>query len=1626
MAGGLDLTEYFRQYEQPWQPDFAARLAAAPESVQGWVQARLTEGKTWPAMQEQARVWSEALLSASPEELRALTGVLFPQFPELAARAYRTVLETRPYTRGLLRRAFRAGAQGNDAERGGAAAGWLWSLWTLLRAYPEGVLWVAEAAGLFEAYESRLLGPLLAQAVSEGDAGVLQLLKDTASTQHPVARMGRHVPQALLGSDDPQAWEYARQLLLAAQRQEGLRQVILETVDEAHPGAFPLFLNTVLDEDLLRFAAVLRAACVWYGLGYDVTDMKKVRQLLTLARGYLEDAAQVTQAVSSGSGEEVYMALYTLGMRDADEAAALARPLLTDPDPARRMAAAQFLSAAHLLQSADLARLLADEDLRLGAVALAPGSYPSGWVTPENTNPLTFDALRAYAERLSRAPRHDPLLFPWLGDVPDRASVTDGLVAVLPPDELGRIVPHLGELSPGGKSFLLARLRALAERRDRGETVRLPDDTRFILLTLLQDRSSATSQEAVTTLTALRLELSGEERTLAHDLLRRKSADLRRGLIRLLAADPAQGAASAAALLALKSTEQRQAGLQLLEEVGGLPPADFQPKNVSEATLLAKLAAPESQLTLNNGLGLFDPQDLSQPQPPRPSDNDFVADVERGAELLRSLDDFLAEHAETPVSGTGWDGETTELLTNLSPYWLSARVGRDMPLAGLWNGWWAARAGAQEGDLTRMAWALGHRVDRTETTETELLQELSEGGDTSPEQEHARLLRQRLIQQTLHAVLGPPVPLKLDRAPLIEPVLDYLSTQELTEVDTGMQLDAWESALSRLPSDTPLLKLGEERWQVEDPRSLLGPLVLQGIELAALPAEQFQQLWRVQLHHHAAFPNLPRLRMSAEMLILAERAGLANRADLLDLLIGERNAGMGDVYYGNSFDDLRSYTRRKLSDLLPTSPAWMQAVNDARDRVLAVELERGDLETPATLPALALQSVSGAARTLRLLAGLGKQPLRRGYSGHSLGKDATFSHLLRVSFPDPGDTAQTVREQAKTLGLSDPRLLDLAMFAPQWAELVSGAVGWKGLADGVYWLHAHTRDSQWSVPTDIREAWEAEISERTPLRPTDLTEGAVDVAWFRRMHRALGRAHFQTLLGAAKYASSSGGHKRAELFAAAILGEVPEDTLLARIREKRNQDAVRALGLLPLPKGKKAAQVLEARYLTLVTFRRETRQFGAQRQASERLAADIGLQNLARSAGYADPQRLMWAMEARMAPDWQQVVTADGVTVSAELDGAGAATLLVRRGEKPLKTLPPALRKNPEVLALREAVKDLAATRTRMRAALEEAMVRGDHFTPQELRDLARHPIIAPMLGSLVWVLGEGPLGFWEDESLRTLTGELPLGDQALRLAHPHDLFTGGQWREYQAAVLKRQLTQPFKQVFREYYPLTAAEKTAQRSVRYEGHHVQPVKAAALLKARGWVSIYDEGTRKTFHDEGLSVWIDDALSAGTPNEVEGLPLHAAYFMRVGEAQPLPLAAVPPRLFSQVLRDLDLVVSVAHVGGVDPEASQSTVEMRESLLRETLRLLKLKNVRLEHGHALIDGHHSRYSVHLGSGTVHRQPGGFLCIVPVHNQAQGRLFLPFADPDPRTAEVVSKVLLLAEDRKIQDPTILEQLR
>ena len=673
---------------------------------------------------------------------------------------------------------------------------------------------------------------------------------------------------------------------------------------------------------------------------------------------------------------------------------------------------------------------------------------------------------------------------------------------------------------------------------------------------------------------------------------------------------------------------------------------------------------------------------------------------------------------------------------------------------------------------------------------------------------------------------------------------------------------------------------------------------------------------------------------------------------------------------------------------------------------------------------------------VRLVRALGAEPFVRGWSYDGESRQVVFSRLIRATMPRPDDTPIAFAAAARAAAIPERRLVELGSFAPQWADHVEAAVGWPGLASAIWWMHAHTKDPSWLVGNEVREAWAAAIAERTPLDAADLVEGAVDVAWFATVHEALGPAHWKVIDGAAKYSSTGGGHTRAQLFADAMRGSATEESIRARLEQKRHQDSARALGLVPLPAEPARDEAVLARYRVLQEYIRTSRQFGSSRQASEKRAAEIGLQNLARTAGYADPIRLGWAMEARGVADLADgplTASVGDVDVSLAIDDRGEPDLVVRRGDAVLKTVPTDAKKSKEVSALRSRATELRRQSSRIRRSLEAAMVRGDAFSGSELVDLARHPLLAPQLRRLV-LLGDGIAGYpiADGRALLDQAGhEQAIGaSEVLRIAHPVDLLAAGAeaWHEWQRDAFRREIVQPFKQVFRELYPPTAQELAdGTFSRRYAGHQVGPRQALALLGGRGWVMRPEEGVRRTFHDLRLSAELWFLESFLSPAEVEGLTLEAVRFTRsTGDRELVAVGDVPPRAFSEVMRDLDLVVSVAHAGGVDPEASASTVEMRSTLVEETCRLLEVPNVRIDGPRAVIDGSLAEYSVHLGSAVAHRRPGGALFIVPIHSQQRGRLFLPFADDDPKTAEVLAKVLLLARDKDIRDPSILDQIR
>lgn len=1517
------------------------------------------------------------------------------------------LMKSMPYGFDVFRRPFRAKHPALS----------FWKRWYWLRGvlapvaeFDADTAWFAVHAGYLPADADRL-GRLFAGAIDHGHGEVFDILTATARGRHPTALMGRHVTRGLLSAARPEGWAAVVDLLLSAQREEGLRQVILETADESHPDAFRLILRAIIDHNLSRFSATTRAANTWLGFGLDAEIGGDLPGILRQVLLYLDNRAEREWVAARGTGQEAYLALWAMAYENIDTAANAAEPLLGDADAARRFAAAYVLGSMQLPPaSSALIPCLADEDLRLVALTC------SFWAQTPPHDAAAFEALEAALPRLPKTPRPlPPLLWPWLPLTAGRAQAADLLLKLLGDRPPQRLIPHLPAMSPWPRGQAAGRLGAVA-----GDHA-----ARDALFDLLADRSGAARDAALKALgqTVLR----PQEAPQVEALLGRPSGDVRRAALSLLAEQlPDAALASADRLLAARDETSRLGGLELLAQLAragreveaararaaayrvGRPAL-----SPAEETQLAALqpAAPAPTPTLANALGLAPSAARTACAPPRRLK---VSDwTPATAACLKSLDALIHAHRDTPIPHR--DGGEAVLLGD-SWAWTHLRepdpnrpLEENLPnffLRDVWEKWWAER------------------------------------GPACRDADGLELLRAWINSLASYYLAFPdekPQRIGFDYPDVARRVLTWLIRLHPPAAGPDAALDLLESACQLRPHDAAARPAGggADSDSFDSHKAFRRRLshYPHGLRFYRRIDPGWGDAHHRRFFHLLRWIDEPpgytlRQRPTIEDVLLAHRAGGATTADIYDQLLGDRGLTLGQP-----FGELQALSAARPHRLMTEFPVLGEVMAASRERILAVEVARGELTTAATQPALALQAIYGAPWFLRLVVALD------GHFQHSVhfvfpadSRAETLSHLLRVCLPAADDTPEATAALLRQAGLPQRTLIGAGLFAPQWAAAVEQALGWAGYADAVWWVHANMAGPNHGQAHDIGRQWLAEIAARTTLRPEELRNGGADVAWFQRVYATLGEARWLKFAPQMRHAQR-GDYKRAALFADALLGRVSREEIERRILTKRHQDSVRALGLLPLPEEGREAELL-SRYQTIQAFRRGSRQFGAQRRENEGLAAQAGLENMARAAGYPDPLRLTWAMEGREMAEWLAgplSATAGDVTVRLTLDVVGTPDILVDRAGRKLKSIPAAARKAPAVVDLLERRRAIEGQQKRMRPALEAAMCREECFLAGELRDLLIHPTLAPMLAQLVWIgaNGDGCLGYPVDGG-RALQGHdgrrIPLTDDTpLRVAHPYDLWQTGEWHLWQRECFRAERIQPFKQVFRELYLLTAAEtETGHLSRRYAGQQIKPRQAAALLNGRGWVLTHEMGVRRAFRERSLTAVIESMMDWLTPAETEGVTLEAVFFVRPDQPwQPQPLADVPPLVFSEVMRDLDLVVSVAHSAGVDPEASFSTVEARAALLRETLDLLRLGNVRLENRHALIDGRLSSYAVHLGSGVVHRRPGGALCIIPVHGQQRGRLFLPFADDDPKTAEVVAKVILLARDELIRDPTILEQI-
>jgi hypothetical protein len=1546
-----------------------------------------------------------------------------------------TTLERRPFQQGGGRRPFRSphAPKTIAAIRGR----WLLGLTLRLGEYDADIRWIAEHAAYLAMWAgSQDMAWLLASAIDsgtpEGEA-VFEILRNAASGDAEAGQMGRHVTQALMICKRPEGWEIVEKLLLAAQRQEGLRQSILESIDESHPHAFRRMLRLILDENLTRFSSVVRAADVWFGFMWDGASAVKIESILTRVLQYLDDADARTAALGGDDPESAYLALWSIAFDDVDAAIQPAITLTASPDAAFRFVATHFLAQTTWTSAiARLADMLDDPDLNVASRALDVfGRDATKTVDAE----MLFVHLESLLARLpKRTTQLTAPVWPWWSRKLERSRVASAMVANGSSVDAGRLLGYVPELEPNERAAFVRRMAGLGSRFQKATTGRRTDFTaseRRILIDLMGDAASdvrAAVFDAVRDLPVL-----PDETDRLIELLDRKAGDLRSGSLTRLRLLPDDALLAAADRLLADSSEQRRiAGLELLREARDAGRVVNEARGrverlaadapalaaESRAHVAAVLGERTDRATTDDALGLVDPSRLRQwPEARRTT---VELDTRAAHETLESLAQLVLAHQQHEVRLAS--GDTRLLVESATWAFGPRRVAEGdksppLPLADVWRAWLANRpARMRDADGLELLRAIVS--DRTSATwKSKAVQQLVGLGQYRA--------GERFISGLLEWCAAWEAP--KNAMPFL---LDVLEGRIAAFTNDDLEYLREQQRTGAASLYAVLQTAGQEKREQFRDRLVRAQSALRRVRWWASlfpesAKEHFERFYGLVRGFERRSLGLAGIRVTLEDFATAHSAGLVDQLELVDLLIGKLSSGS---------QLLREASTRKPPRAFAQHPDLLAVVDSCRRRIVEVETQRGDRESPASRLAIELRMTGGLDTLSRAMTALGMSHFARHFSwmNAAASRQETLSHLVLRSVPREEDTPDAFAGWAKREKVNQARLVELALYAPQWAAHVNHVLEWPGLESAVWWIQAHTKDDRSWQLNELKELWAAEVSERTPLSAVDLTEGGVDVAWFHTAYETLGAGRWKVLDTAAKYAASSAGHTRAQLFARAMSGLVAASDILARMGGSRHQDSVRALGLVPLAPGEEGQRHLLERYKALQEFHREARTFGSQRQASEKRAVAIGLANLARTAGFRDPQRLQWAMEQKAVADLARgpvVLQRDDVTFTLSIDADGAASLAITKNGKPQKTVPASLKKDAAVEELKDRLQELKRQRSRVRDALEEAMCRGDRFSAAELRTLFEHPILGASVAKLVFV-GDDVAGY-PDEGGRTLRDQAGarhvLGnEEEIRLAHPNDLFVRGDWSAWQRECFTAERVQPFKQLFRELYPLTESERGKMQTPRYAGHQVNPRQALALLGSRGWIVRPEEGVSRTFHDEGITVRLSFQETFMTPAEIEGLTLEDVIFTRKADWLALELSNVPPRVFSEAMRDLDLVVSVAHRGGVDPEATASTIDMRAALVRETTALLGLTNVEMLSNHAIITGTRATYSVHLGSANVMLMPGTAIPIVAVHSQHRGRMFLPFADDDPRSAEVLSKVLLLARDTEIRDPNILDWIR
>ncbi|MGC3972725.1 MAG: hypothetical protein QM775_36905 [Pirellulales bacterium] len=777
----------------------------------------------WRERQQRRKAATLAWGRTTPEDRAGLFRLISPALAPHLEQAWQLVTTT-PYTRGYERKAFRAPRQPELCQE--KQMYWLENMADVAKRYPPEILtprWFATwAAHLREGYTGSeaeigvFLAAVLNQETAEADE-VFEILRQSLTNQHEIGRTGRHVYSALLLSNRRAGWELMEKTLLAAQRQEGLRQAILEAVDETHPEAFRRLLRIILDEDLVRFAAVVRAFDVWVGQPWSAAAAGMVKKGLEQIVEFLENPAAREKAYAGKDPQATYYALWAAATEDAVATLPVAEKLLAHKLVEVRCAAATHLRNLDLEAACIVSSIaLRDDDVRVAVAGLTSGEYEEefdGQEIPEQDG--RFEDVERLLERFpEKTLKLKPIIWPWTEREVKRTEIAEHLPSLLGKRPPLRLLPHLPKIEGYRRGYAVETIIKVQP---------WDEATRRAVVEFAGEASTDVRDKALAALADV--ELRPDEVEIFCGYLTRKASELRRGILAIFLKlpDPAALAASDK-LLAAKDANQRLAGLELLrhladsgravDECRGRA-ADYlkaRPKrSKEEQTQLDEIVREKVKLpTLDDALGLLNSAERTPPTSPVRRQVPMITAA--AVACLTSLDELVEKYKTEEIEVESYRGRERQLLGNLSGWQFprpeinkptEKQLAR-WPLADVWRTWYAERGAALRD-------ADGFELIRAEAW-------LAVCNDYSPEKwpkwAHSKPHREGFAA----AVCGGQKTLRLRHGDLVERLLDWLQYLHPQDASDYL-LDAVESTYAAVPAEEQELLRTSDASKVSKHRS---------------------------------------------------------------------------------------------------------------------------------------------------------------------------------------------------------------------------------------------------------------------------------------------------------------------------------------------------------------------------------------------------------------------------------------------------------------------------------------------------------------------------------------------------------------------------------------------------------------------------------------------------------------------------------------------------------------------------------------------------------------------------------------------------------------------------------------